>query len=141
MEPEIHFVTDQAVAVPDLPGWRTTRMPRIPQGHRFEVVPSWVCEILSPAAANRESGGQIARAATREGLPAPDALEQILRERLRALRLARLDAARRRLAQAPGPPMTAEEIQAEIEAYRAEQQPRGRNRLSRICFPLRLVSA
>jgi Uma2 family endonuclease len=27
-------------------------MPRIPQGHRFTVVPDWVCEILSPASAS-----------------------------------------------------------------------------------------
>jgi len=39
VEPEIHFVTDQEVVVPDLAGWRRERMPHIPQGHRFEVVP------------------------------------------------------------------------------------------------------
>jgi len=64
----------------------------------------------------------IAREAAREGLLSPDALEQLLRERLRALRLARFDVARARLAQAPSVPMTAEEIQAEIDDYRAEQR-------------------
>ena len=54
VEPEIHFVTDQEVAVPDLAGWRRERMPRIPQGHRFTVVPDWVCEILSPATASKD---------------------------------------------------------------------------------------
>jgi len=29
-------------------------MPRIPQGHRFTVVPDWVCEILSPATASKD---------------------------------------------------------------------------------------
>jgi hypothetical protein len=64
----------------------------------------------------------IAQAAAREGLLAPEALEQLLRERLRTLRVARLDAARARLDGAPVAPMTAEEIQAEIDAYRAEQR-------------------
>jgi len=54
VEPEIHFVTDQEVVVPDLAGWRKERMPRIPEGHRFEVVPDWVCEILSPSTASKD---------------------------------------------------------------------------------------
>jgi Uma2 family endonuclease len=54
VEPEVHFVRDTEVAVPDLAGWRRERMPRIPQGHRFEVVPDWVCEILSPSTASKD---------------------------------------------------------------------------------------
>jgi len=54
VEPEVHFIRDQEVAVPDLAGWRRERMPRIPEGHRFEVVPDWVCEILSPATASKD---------------------------------------------------------------------------------------
>ena len=54
VEPELHFVIDQEVAVPDLAGWRKERMPQIPQGHRFEVVPDWVCEILSPSTASKD---------------------------------------------------------------------------------------
>ena len=54
VEPEVHFVRDQEVAVPDLAGWRRERMPRIPEGHRFEVVPDWVCEILSPSTASKD---------------------------------------------------------------------------------------
>jgi len=50
-EPEVHFRRDQEVVVPDIGGWRVTRMPRIPRGHRFEVVPDWVCEVLSPSTA------------------------------------------------------------------------------------------
>lgn len=53
-EPEIHFVRDIEVAVPDIAGWRRERMPRIPQGHRFEVVPDWLCEILSPHTAKTD---------------------------------------------------------------------------------------
>lgn len=50
-EPEIHFIRDTEVAVPDLAGWRRERMPTVPEGHRFEVVPDWLCEILSPGTA------------------------------------------------------------------------------------------
>ncbi len=53
-EPEIHFVRDTEVAVPDLAGWRRERMPTIPRDHRFEVVPDWVCEILSPSTAQKD---------------------------------------------------------------------------------------
>ncbi len=53
-EPEVHFVRDTEVAVPDLAGWRRERMPKVPDDHRFEVVPDWVCEILSPATARRD---------------------------------------------------------------------------------------
>lgn len=53
-EPEVHFVRDVEVAVPDLAAWRRERMPTIPDGHRFEIVPDWVCEILSPATARKD---------------------------------------------------------------------------------------
>ena len=53
-EPEVHFIRDMEVAVPDLTGWRRERMPSIPEGHRFEVVPDWVCEILSPSTAKKD---------------------------------------------------------------------------------------
>ena len=46
-EPELHFIQDTEVDVPDLAGWRRQRMPTLPEGHRFTVVPDWVCEILS----------------------------------------------------------------------------------------------
>ena len=54
IEPEVHFVRDIEVVVPDLAGWRRERMPAIPEGHRFEVVPDWVCEILSPSTAKKD---------------------------------------------------------------------------------------
>lgn len=47
-EPELHLVRDVEVVVPDIAGWRRERMPAVPEDHRFEVVPDWVCEILSP---------------------------------------------------------------------------------------------
>ena len=53
-EPEIHFIRDAEVVVPDLTGWRRERMPSVPHDHRFEVVPDWVCEILSPSTAQKD---------------------------------------------------------------------------------------
>jgi Uma2 family endonuclease len=53
-EPEIHFIRDTVIAVPDLAGWRRERMPNIPEDHRFEVVPDWVCEILSPGTVKKD---------------------------------------------------------------------------------------
>ena len=46
-EPELHFVRDTEIDVPDLAGWRRERMPLLPRGHRYTVVPDWVCEVLS----------------------------------------------------------------------------------------------
>ena len=56
------------------------------------------------------------------GLLAPEKIERILREQLRAERIERLQAARATLAAEPLAPMTPEEISAEIEAYRSEQR-------------------
>lgn len=49
IESEVHFIRDLEVVVPDIAGWQKEHMPRIPEGHRFEVVPDWVCEVLSPS--------------------------------------------------------------------------------------------
>jgi Uma2 family endonuclease len=49
VEPEVHFVLDRDVTVPDVAGWQKSRMADIPEGHKFTVVPDWVCEILSPS--------------------------------------------------------------------------------------------
>ena len=54
VEPEIHFVRDIEVCVPDLAGWRRTRMSGIPRDQRFQVVPDWVCEILSPSTESKD---------------------------------------------------------------------------------------
>ena len=51
-EPELHLHGD--VVVPDLAGWRRERMPALPEDHRFEIVPDWVCEILSPSTARKD---------------------------------------------------------------------------------------
>ena len=48
-EPEVHFLLDREVMVPDIAGWRRERMPTLPEGHKFEVVPDWICEVFSPS--------------------------------------------------------------------------------------------
>jgi Uma2 family endonuclease len=49
-EPELHLGPD--VLVPDLAGWRRTRMPHVPETAYFPLAPDWVCEILSPSTAS-----------------------------------------------------------------------------------------
>ncbi len=48
-EPELHLASD--ILVPDLAGWRRTRMPKLPETAWFELPPDGVCEILSPSTA------------------------------------------------------------------------------------------
>jgi Uma2 family endonuclease len=54
VEPELHFIRDTEVDVPDLAGWRRTRLPVLPKGHRATVIPDWVCEILSPSTESKD---------------------------------------------------------------------------------------
>lgn len=46
-EPELHVVGQ--IVVPDLAGWRRERMPELPDATAFELVPDWICEVLSPS--------------------------------------------------------------------------------------------
>lgn len=62
----------------------------------------------------------LANEARQAGLLTPEELERLLREALRARRVERLTAVRETLAANPLPPMTSEEIQAEIDDYRAQ---------------------
>ncbi|QRO02432.1 Uma2 family endonuclease [Archangium violaceum] len=48
-EPELHFGKD--VLVPDLAGWRRSRMPVRSNVPSFTLAPDWVCEVLSPSTA------------------------------------------------------------------------------------------
>ena len=57
-EPEVHFVRDVEVCVPDIAGWRRERMTSLPEGHRFEIVPDWICEILSPRTVAADRGAK-----------------------------------------------------------------------------------
>lgn len=49
-EPEIHL--GRNVLVPDLAGWRRSRLPAIPPSAFFTLAPDWVCEVLSPSTAS-----------------------------------------------------------------------------------------
>jgi Uma2 family endonuclease len=48
-EPELHLGKD--VLVPDLAGWRRSRMPVRTNVPHFTLAPDWVCEVLSPSTA------------------------------------------------------------------------------------------
>ena len=48
-EPELHLGRD--VVVPDLAGWRRSRLPYAPDTAFESVPPDWVCEVLSPSTA------------------------------------------------------------------------------------------
>ena len=63
----------------------------------------------------------LARDPAEAGLLEPQVIESILRDRLRATRAADLGTIRAALRANPPEPMTNEEINAEIAAYRAEQ--------------------
>lgn len=53
-EPELHFPDPQPAepgdieaVVPDIAGWRRSRMPELPETSYFALAPDWVCEVLS----------------------------------------------------------------------------------------------
>jgi Uma2 family endonuclease len=46
-EPELHFGAD--VLVPDLAGWRRSRLDALPPTPYFTLAPEWTCEVLSPS--------------------------------------------------------------------------------------------
>ena len=59
-EPELHLGTEPDILVPDLAGWRRTRMPEIPQTAFLTLPPDWVCEILSPSTEAVDRGDKLA---------------------------------------------------------------------------------
>lgn len=57
-EPELHL--GQHVLVPDLAGWRRTRMPELPVDRAFfDLAPDWVCEVLSPSTTSLDRGPKL----------------------------------------------------------------------------------
>ena len=46
-EPELHFGPE--IVVPDIAGWRRERLTELPETPYLEVVPDWVCEVISPS--------------------------------------------------------------------------------------------
>src|SRR4026207_542755 len=41
------LLSGRAVLVPDLAGWRRTRLPSVPPDAYLTLAPDWVCEVLS----------------------------------------------------------------------------------------------
>ncbi len=65
-EPELHLGAD--ILVPDLAGWRRSRLPKRLDNAFFTLAPDWVCEIVSPSTAALDRGKKLAIYA-REGVP------------------------------------------------------------------------
>ena len=65
IEPELHLGDD--VLVPDLAGWRRTRLTGMPEQAFFTQAPDWVCETLSPSTERIDRGKKLAIYA-REGV-------------------------------------------------------------------------
>ena len=65
IEPELHLGDD--VVVPDLAGWRRTRLNELPAEAFFTLAPDWVCETLSPSTERIDRGKKLAIYA-REGV-------------------------------------------------------------------------
>jgi len=45
--------------VPDLAGWRRTRLPQVPDAAYCSLAPDWVCEVLSPSTAALDRGKKL----------------------------------------------------------------------------------
>lgn len=52
-EPDVRLSPHDIVS-PDLAGWRRERVPEFPAERPIDVVPDWVCEVLSPSTAGRD---------------------------------------------------------------------------------------
>ena len=67
-EPEVHFVREIELTVPDIAGWRRERLPSMPSTAFFELVPDWLCEIASPSTARYDRHTKLP-AYERHGVP------------------------------------------------------------------------
>jgi len=64
-EPELHLGGD--VLVPDLAGWRRSRMPELPDEPYATLAPDWVCEVLSKSTEAHDRSRKLPRY-SREGV-------------------------------------------------------------------------
>lgn len=55
-EPELSLGVDPDYdpVIPDIAAWRTSRMPTPPATPQYNLVPDWVCEIVSPSTARHD---------------------------------------------------------------------------------------
>lgn len=53
-EPELHLDSD--ILVPDIAGWPKERLSELPDAAYIDVVPDWVCEVLSASTEERDRG-------------------------------------------------------------------------------------
>lgn len=59
IEPELHLGGEPDILVPDLAGWRTSRMPRVPAAPYLTLAPDWLAEVLSPSTARLDRGAKL----------------------------------------------------------------------------------
>lgn len=64
LEPELHLGKD--VLVPDIAAWRRARMPIFPDTSFVDLVPDWVCEVLSKSNAAHDKFRKMPRYAIHE---------------------------------------------------------------------------
>ena len=57
-EPELHLGPN--VVVPDYAAWRVERLPKLPEAPWIEIVPDWVCEIISSSTEAVDRGRKLA---------------------------------------------------------------------------------
>lgn len=57
-EPELHFAKD--ILVPDLAGWRRSKLPEMPRDAFLTIGPDWVCETVSPSTERLDRGKKLA---------------------------------------------------------------------------------
>jgi Uma2 family endonuclease len=86
-EPELHLAAD--VVVPDLAGWRRTRLPTLPDEPFVAIAPDWICEVLSPSTVSIDRVKKLAIYA-REAVPHAWLADPIAR----TLEILRLEAGR-----------------------------------------------
>jgi Uma2 family endonuclease len=65
-EPELHFGGD--IVVPDMAGWRRTRLDAVTDGPFMTLAPDWLAEVLSPSTEKFDRTEKLAVYA-REGVP------------------------------------------------------------------------
>ena len=67
-EPELHMGSEPDIIVPDLAGWRVSRMPAFPDTAFIVLAPDWACEVLSDRTRRVDRVGKM-RVYARERVP------------------------------------------------------------------------